>query len=157
MASDSRQPGSTIQTVTSADGTSITFERHGRGPPLVLLHGSSGTRRSWDALRPHLTDSFTLYVPDRRGRGDSGDADAYALAREAADLRAIVERVDGEPTVFGHSFGGLITLAAGSTERNADLPCRSFTATASANPPAPSSRGPRAVLSPRRPRTEYQP
>lgn len=114
MASDSRQPGSTIQTVTSADGTSIAFERHGRGPPLVLLHGSSGTRRSWDTLRPHLTDSFTVYVPDRRGRGDSGDADGYALAKEVADLRAVVEQVDGEPTVFGHSFGGLVTLAAAS-------------------------------------------
>lgn len=101
-----------MKTVTSADETTIAYEREGRGPPLVLVHGGSGTRRSWDALRPHLVDDFTVVVPDRRGRGDSGDANAYALEREAADLRAVVDAVDGEPMLFGHSFGGLVALEA---------------------------------------------
>ncbi|MFC6825847.1 alpha/beta fold hydrolase [Halopelagius fulvigenes] len=103
-----------MQTVTSADGTTIAYEREGSGPPLILLHGGSGTRQTWDALRPHLADDFTLVVPDRRGRGDSGDADEYHLDREAADARALVDAVDGDPTVFGHSFGGLVALAAAS-------------------------------------------
>ncbi|WP_345779398.1 alpha/beta fold hydrolase [Natrinema sp. SYSU A 869] len=55
----------------------MAYEREGSGPPLILLHGGSGTRRTWDTLRPHLTDDFTLIVPDRRGRGESGDADAF--------------------------------------------------------------------------------
>lgn len=101
-----------METVTSADETTIAYEREGRGTALVLVHGGSGTRRSWDALRPHLTDDFTVVVPDRRGRGDSGDADAYALEREAADVRAVVDAVDGDPTLFGHSFGGLVALEA---------------------------------------------
>ncbi|WP_345779400.1 alpha/beta fold hydrolase [Natrinema sp. SYSU A 869] len=53
----------------------MAYEQEGSGPPLILLHGGSGTRRTWDTLRPHLTDDFTLIVPDRRGRGESGDAD----------------------------------------------------------------------------------
>jgi len=101
-----------MQTVTSADGTRIAYEEYGSGRPLVAVHGSSETRHSWDALRPFLADDFRLIVPDRRGRGDSGDSDEYSLAREVEDLRAVVEAVDGDPSVFGHSFGGLVTLAA---------------------------------------------
>jgi pimeloyl-ACP methyl ester carboxylesterase len=101
-----------MQTITSADGTSIAYEQHGEGPPLVLLHGSSGTRHSWEAVVPHLAESFQVIVPDRRGRGASGDTDEYELGREVTDLRALLGAVDGEATVFGHSFGGLVTLAA---------------------------------------------
>ncbi|MFB6292820.1 MAG: alpha/beta fold hydrolase [Halonotius sp.] len=101
-----------MQTVTSTDGTRIGYERHGNGPPLVLVHGSSGTHESWNPIVPQLSDDFTLIVPDRRGRGYSGDADAYSLDREVADLRAVLDDIDGEATVFGHSFGGLLALAA---------------------------------------------
>lgn len=101
-----------MQTVTSADGTRIAYERHGDGHPLVLLHGSSATHHAWDAVVPQLADDFSLTVPDRRGRGESGDADAYSLNREVADLRAVLDDIQDEATVFGHSFGGLLTLAA---------------------------------------------
>jgi pimeloyl-ACP methyl ester carboxylesterase len=103
-----------MQTVTSIDGTEIAYERHGNddGPPLVLVHGGSGSRHSWDALVPHLADEFAVVVPDRRGRGDSGDADDYGLDREVADVRAVLEDVRGTPTLFGHSFGGLCALEA---------------------------------------------
>lgn len=101
-----------MQTVTATDGTSIAYEQRGDGPPLVLLHGSSTTRHAWDGIIPHLAEDFTLVVPDRRGRGDSGDGDDYDLAHEIADLRAVLDAIDGDPTVFGHSFGGLVALAA---------------------------------------------
>lgn len=101
-----------MQTVPSTDGASIAYERNGDGPTLVLLHGSSGTHEAWDAVVPHLAEDFTVVVPDRRGRGASGDGDAYSLDREVADLRAVLDEVDGDATVFGHSFGGLVTLAA---------------------------------------------
>jgi pimeloyl-ACP methyl ester carboxylesterase len=101
-----------METVTSADGTRIAYERHGDGPPLVLLHGSSGTHHAWDAVVPHLAENFTVVVPDRRGRGESGDADEYSLGREIADLGAVLDAVGEDATVFGHSFGGLVALAA---------------------------------------------
>lgn len=108
-----------MKTVTSADGTSIAFEQHGDGPPLVLLHGSSGDHHAWDGVVPHLADDFTLIVPDRRGRGHSADADTHSLAHEVADLKAIVDSIEGDVTVFGHSYGGLVALAA-ATEMDFD-------------------------------------
>ncbi|WP_121822008.1 alpha/beta fold hydrolase [Halostella salina] len=95
-----------MQTVSSADGTRIAYETHGEGPPLLLLHGG-GTRRYWDPVVPHFEDDHTVVVPDRRGRGDSGDGDAYSLDLAVADTRAVVDAVDGDPVLFGHSFGGL--------------------------------------------------
>lgn len=79
---------------------------------MILLHGGAGTRRAWDTLRSYLVNDFSLYVPDRRGRGDSSDGDEYGFAREAADLRALIDAVGGTSIVFGHSFGGLVALTA---------------------------------------------
>lgn len=74
---------------------------------MVLLHGDSIGRKYWQPLLPRLRDDYTLFVPDRRGRGESGDSERYSLEREVADARAVVEATAGEPVVFGHSFGGL--------------------------------------------------
>lgn len=104
-----------MQTVTAADGTGIAYERHGRGPPLVLLHGDA-TRRYWDPVVPRFADDYEVVVPDRRGRGDSGDAEDWSLDREVADARAVVESVDGDPVLFGHSFGGLQAIELARTD-----------------------------------------
>jgi len=82
--------------MTSADGTEIAYEIHGTGQPLVLFHGSTADRDHWGPLVRHLTDAFRLVAADRRGRGDSGDAAEYSLDREVADLRALVDAVDGD-------------------------------------------------------------
>lgn len=100
-----------MESVTAFDGTEVVYEQHGDGQPLILLHGGSGDRTHWQPLLAHLTDSFTVATPDRRGRGESGDGEEYSLDHEVADLAALVEAVDGDPVVFGHSFGGLVTLA----------------------------------------------
>lgn len=101
-----------VDAVTSADGTEIAFERTGEGQPLILVHGGTGTRQSWRTVRPYLAESFEVVALDRRGRGDSGDAEAYSLSREVEDVEAVVESLDEEPVLFGHSFGGLVALEA---------------------------------------------
>jgi len=95
-----------MPTVTSPDGTRIAYERHGGGPPLVLLHGGL-TRRYWAPLVPKFADDYTVLTPDRRGRGESGDTEPYSIEREVEDACAIVDAVGGDPVLFGHSFGGL--------------------------------------------------
>src|SRR6056297_175528 len=103
-----------MQTVTSADGTHIAYERHGDGPPLILLHGGS-SHRYWEPVVPHFAGDYTVVVPHRRGHGESGDSEVHGLDREVADVRAVVDDVDGEPTLFGHSFGGLLAVEAART------------------------------------------
>jgi len=104
-----------METVTAADGTEIAYERHGEGPPLIALHGSASTGESLQPIVAALAADYTVIVPDRRGRGTSGDGDDYSLDREVEDLQAIVDAVDGEPVVLAHSFGGLVAVAAAPT------------------------------------------
>lgn len=102
----------TMETVTSADGTTIAFERTGAGPPLVLVHGSTADHARWDSVRSTFADHFTVYAIDRRGRGESGDAPEYELERESEDVAAVVDSI-GEPvTLLGHSYGAICALEA---------------------------------------------
>ncbi|MGB9964191.1 alpha/beta fold hydrolase [Halobacterium hubeiense] len=103
-----------MHTVVSADGTELGYEARGDGRPLVLVHGTSARTESFRDLAPHLAEDFTVVTYDRRGRGRSGDGDDYGLQREVEDLRAVVDAVDREPVVLGHSFGGLVALEAAS-------------------------------------------
>ncbi len=98
-----------MQTVASADGTTIAYDSQGDGPPLCCLHGG-GTRRFWEPLTDALADAHCVIRPDRRGRGDSGDGPTYSIEREIEDCCAVIEAIDGTPTLIGHSFGGLLAL-----------------------------------------------
>ena len=102
----------TVGHVISRDGTRIGFRRSGEGPPLVLLHGATGGHWSFRYILPSLADRFTLYAVDRRGRGESGDAAAYAIEREVEDVTAVVESLDEPANVFGHSYGATVALGA---------------------------------------------
>ena len=53
------------------NGIQIAFERHGKGTPLVLLHGYPLDHHIWDDIIPLLQDTFDLIIPDLRGFGDS--------------------------------------------------------------------------------------
>jgi pimeloyl-ACP methyl ester carboxylesterase len=103
-----------MQTVTSADGTSIAFERHGAGPPLILLHGGSSPQY-WKPVVPRFGQEYTVVVPHRRGVGESGDAEEYSLDRGVEDVRAVINAIDGTPVLFGHSFGGLLAIETART------------------------------------------
>jgi pimeloyl-ACP methyl ester carboxylesterase len=102
--------------VTSADGTTIGFRRYGGGgPALVLVHGGAQAAQNLGRLAEDLARDFTVYVPDRRGRGASGPAgDGYGLTTEREDLAALVQH-SGARQLFGLSSGGLIVLSAART------------------------------------------
>jgi pimeloyl-ACP methyl ester carboxylesterase len=107
-----------METVTSADGTTIAFERTGEGPALVLLHGTGRDHTSFAPIVPELSKYMTTLAVDRRGRGESGDADSYALEREVEDVLAVINAVEGPVHLLGHSWGAIISLeAAMQTDR----------------------------------------
>jgi pimeloyl-ACP methyl ester carboxylesterase len=101
-----------IVKITSADGTELACERSGSGPNLVIVNGALSDRGSADGLRPHLDPFVTVIAYDRRGRGDSGNADRYAPEREMEDLAAVLEASGGPALVFGQSSGGMLALEA---------------------------------------------
>jgi pimeloyl-ACP methyl ester carboxylesterase len=105
--------GTRIHRAVSADGTEIVGRVHGEGPALVLVHGGIGDGEfAWDALLPHLTDRFTCYLPNTRGRGLSSDNPDHAPPRLEEDVTAFVESI-GEPVdLVGWSGSGAWVLGA---------------------------------------------
>ena len=127
-------------TVTSADGTSITYETTGTGPALILVEGAMNHRAFGPgrAVAEALSGSYTVYHYDRRGRGDSGNTLPWSEDREIEDLAAVLAAAGGTAYLFGWSSGAV--LAADAANRLAG-----FTAVALYEPPfiVDDSRAPR--------------
>jgi pimeloyl-ACP methyl ester carboxylesterase len=79
--------------VTSRDGTKIPFEESGQGPLAILVDGAMGYRgyMGMTALAAELARDFRVLAYDRRGRGDSGDTQPYAVERELEDIEALMD------------------------------------------------------------------
>jgi len=100
-----------MDSVRSEDGTPIRYFRRGHGPAILLIHGTAADHSRWAPVIPALQRHFTVYAMDRRGRGGSGDAAAYRMADEYADVAAVAAVVDGGPVdVVGHSYGGICAM-----------------------------------------------
>ncbi len=103
-----------MQTVTSRDGTRIAYDRQGSGPAVILVDGalnyqSSGSMaRLSELLAPHMT----VFSYDRRGRGESGDSQPFAVEREVEDIAALIEAAGGSAFVYGISSGACLALEA---------------------------------------------
>jgi pimeloyl-ACP methyl ester carboxylesterase len=98
--------------VESRDGTVIGFQQLGAGPGLVILHGAVESALSHLQLAEALADAFTVYLPDRRGRGTSGPYGAdYTIQKDIEDMDVLLQRT-GAHYVFGVSSGALIWLEA---------------------------------------------
>jgi pimeloyl-ACP methyl ester carboxylesterase len=99
--------------VYSADGTSIGYDRlSDTGPALVLIGGGLDDGAENLPLGEHLAHGFGVVNYRRRGRGDSGDGQPYALGRELDDLAAVIDAVGGRAHLFGASTGGALALEA---------------------------------------------
>jgi pimeloyl-ACP methyl ester carboxylesterase len=101
-----------MSSVTSKDGTIIAYESLGSGPALILVDGALCYRGFGPALplAEQLKDRFTVYVYDRRGRGESGDTGPYSVEREVEDLQALIAAAGGSVLLYGISSGAALAL-----------------------------------------------
>lgn len=105
----------TTSTVESSDGTIIGYRKQGRGLGLLLVHGGLETAQSHQELADELSKHFTVYSPDRRGRGASGPCgEGYSIQKEVEDIEALLTQTDTH-LLFGLSSGGIICLEAALT------------------------------------------
>jgi pimeloyl-ACP methyl ester carboxylesterase len=99
---------------TSADGTTIAYDQWGSGPLVVVVGGAFNDRGAWAELAEALAGEFRVVSYDRRGRGESGDTQPYAVEREIEDLAAVIADAspDGMAYAHGVSSGGALLLRA---------------------------------------------
>ena len=94
-------------------GLELYYERHGRGDPLVLLHGALGTIDSCFAgLLPVLARRFEVIAVELQGHGHTGDVDKpFTYEGMAADTAALLEALGiARAAIVGYSLGGAVGL-----------------------------------------------
>ena len=101
-----------MRTVMSKDGTPIAFVQSGQGPALILVVGAFNDRSTGLPLAAVLSEHFTVFNYDRRGRGMSGDTAPYAIEREIEDIDALITEAGGSASEFGYSSGAILALMA---------------------------------------------
>lgn len=101
--------GST-HTVTSKDGTTISYLSVGDGPPVLVLPGVLSMASDYAAFARALAEYFAVHTIERRGRGESGrQGEDYSILKECEDVLALQQET-GASLLVGHSYGGLIAL-----------------------------------------------
>jgi 3-oxoadipate enol-lactonase len=99
----------------------IAWERHGRGAPLLLIHGLGYARWGWEPVLPGLAERFDVVLFDNRGIGESDAPPGPYTAAEMADdaIQALDEAGVDRAHVVGTSLGGMVAqeLALGYPDR----------------------------------------
>jgi pimeloyl-ACP methyl ester carboxylesterase len=99
--------------VHSTNRVTVSFETRGRGPHLVLVHGSFSDHRSnWAFVAPQLERQFTLTTVARRGRGETTATDGHGLEDDARDVVAVLQSLSEPAYLLGHSYGAHAALLA---------------------------------------------
>lgn len=101
------------------DGLGYSFEVTGSGrlPPLLLLHGFTGSGASWDDLLPRLSADRLVLTVDLPGHGQTPPPAAperAGMPAVSSDLAGLVSALSldrfGPLDVLGYSMGGRLAL-----------------------------------------------
>src|ERR1700722_5418953 len=95
----------------------IHYLRTGRAkPPLVLLHGLTGSGACWIPLARALEAEYDVVMPDARGHGDSSTPlDGYRYEDYASDVVGLIQGLGlAAPVLLGHSMGGMTAAVVAS-------------------------------------------
>jgi len=109
-----------MRQVTAVDGFRLAYDRDGRGPAAVLLHGWPGDRADYEQVAPLVAGAAEVITPDLRGFGESDKHQAdpagqYSAAAQARSVAALIEELGlARPVIAGYDIGSRIaqTLAA---------------------------------------------
>jgi len=103
--------------VCKANGIDIhTLRTGGPKPPLVLLHGLTGSGACWTPLARALEAEFDVVMPDARGHGNSSKPlNGYRYEDHARDVVGLIQGLGlTAPILLGHSMGGMTAALVAS-------------------------------------------
>jgi hypothetical protein len=96
--------------VVSKDGQRIQYWQVGKGPGVVVMHGTMESAKSHMILAESLSDAFTVYLPERRTRTLGFPfVQNFSIQKEVEDLQALLTETDSYQA-FGVSTGAIVTL-----------------------------------------------
>lgn len=99
---------------TTTERRAAACVERGRGPALVLVHGSAGDRRTWEAQQEAFAATHRVICCSRRYHWPNEPAPegaTYSMAEQLEDLRQLVQSLDEGPVhLVGHSYGACLCL-----------------------------------------------
>ena len=100
-----------VDYAVSKDGAKIGYKIFGEGKSagIILVHGGLIYSQNFTVLAESLSSIFTVYVPDRRGRGLSHENNNHSLMVESEDIQAIIDKTNTE-NIFGLSSGAIVAI-----------------------------------------------
>jgi len=108
------------QRFIDVDGRRWGYLEAGDGPPLLLLHGFTGSKENWLPVVDALSRDFRVLAPDLPGWGfgDAPSQPPFGYAADAARLGRFIAAVagDGPVHLVGHSMGGGIAAVLAGTQ-----------------------------------------
>lgn len=107
---DAQQPAAPDSSgYVAANGVNYWYEIHGRGEPLLLLHGGLFSTGMFGPTLAKLAESRRVIGVDLHGHGHTGlgERQKISLADIGRDLAVVVQKLGLQQTdVMGYSFGG---------------------------------------------------
>jgi len=110
---EQQRPAALHEQRVEAGGVQWQLRRQGRGPALLLLHGTGASLHSWQPLAAELQSTHTLWSVDLPGHARSGPLPARrrSLPGMSAAVGDLLQVLDLHPqAVLGHSAGGALML-----------------------------------------------
>jgi pimeloyl-ACP methyl ester carboxylesterase len=98
-----------MPTIT-VNGTTIGYDDHGQGEPILFIHGIFVSRETWYPQLNHFAQTHRVITCDLRGHGESAATyDRYSVTLFAKDIIALLDALGIEKIICcGHSFGGMV-------------------------------------------------
>jgi non-heme chloroperoxidase len=95
-------------------GGALAYIKRGDGDAFVFVHGSLGDYRDWLGHLGPFAERYRTILYSRRAHHPNAWPEEYTHCDpevHAADLAAVIETLEAGPVhLFGHSYGGLISL-----------------------------------------------
>ena len=87
-------------------------------PSILLLHGLTMSRDTWDEMKQRLTDRYCVWTLDFRGHGHSDRTPNYDLAGYVSDAETALAAIGRPAMLVGHSLGACVAGVLGHDNPN---------------------------------------
>jgi 3-oxoadipate enol-lactonase len=112
-----------LRQLPGAGSFTLVGEALGEGPPVLLLHGLSATRRNVvQGSRALVKRGYRLISYDARGHGASQPAPSYEYSDLVADLEAVLDELELDRVALVGSSMGAATAMAFTLEHPERIP-----------------------------------
>lgn len=93
------------------DESSYSYDLTGEGPAVLLLHGFTGSKRTWDSLKDFLLPDYQVIRLDLPGHGKTNSA-ATSMEKCAKHIVEFLRYIKVEQAhLIGYSMGGRLALS----------------------------------------------